>query len=321
MPNSFRIGLTFPALLLVLVIPKPAVAQSVTWEEISPIFQQRCIMCHSGQFAPQGLRLDSRDGLLEGSENGPVAIPGKPAESELIRRVRGESQPRMPLTGPPWLTDAEIGLLEKWIAGLPKKPSRGAVPQPEPGPPAERQAASEPFPQTAALKRDGPPTWVDVAPTFLSRCAKCHSESGIMGPAPEGFLATGYREILAASERARIIPGAPGASEVVRRVRGLSLPRMPFDGPPWLEDEQVALIEDWIAAGARDERGNPAPVPVGARVRLEGTLTGLWQVDGQPLVVDGRTGLKKGPGIGSRVEVRGVVQPDGSIRATRIRPR
>jgi hypothetical protein len=56
-------------------------------------------MCHSGQDAALGLRLDSLDNLNKGSRKGPVAKAGDPAGSELIRRIKGVSQPRMPMTG------------------------------------------------------------------------------------------------------------------------------------------------------------------------------------------------------------------------------
>ena len=96
---------------------------------------------------------------------------------------------------------------------------------------------------------------------------------------------------------------------------------MPFDGPPYLDDTEIKLITDWIEQGARDADGTKAALPVGAKVRLGGRLTGKWTLDGLPLFVDGNTRLEKVPSVGSYVEVRGVVQSNGSIRATRIRPR
>ncbi|HSG76152.1 MAG TPA: c-type cytochrome domain-containing protein, partial [Burkholderiales bacterium] len=65
------------------------------------ILAERCAMCHQGEAAPLGLRLESIDSLLKGGSKGPVVKPGDPAGSELVRRLRGTSQPRMPLTGPP----------------------------------------------------------------------------------------------------------------------------------------------------------------------------------------------------------------------------
>jgi hypothetical protein len=96
---------------------------------------------------------------------------------------------------------------------------------------------------------------------------------------------------------------------------------MPFDGPPYLDEAEIELIVSWIAQGARDSDGNKGPVPVGAKVRMNGRLTEEWELDGMPLIVDSKTRLKKAPSAGGYVEVRGIVQSDGRIRATTIRTR
>lgn len=304
---------TLPMLLTLVAFALPGLptpAAGAQWSDVQEIFRQQCVICHQGANAPLGLRLDSHDGVMTGSADGAVIVAGAPEESELIRRVIGESLPRMPLTGPPWLGAEDIATLRAWIAaGAGSGPAIAAT-RPETQP--------QPVPQIVSRAE---PRWADVAPLFLARCAKCHSPDGIMGAAPEGFVATGYDSLLAAGERARIVPGNPAASEVVRRIRGLSRPRMPFDGPPWLDQRQIALIEDWIAAGAPDDSGRAAPVPVGARVRFEGTLVGRWQLDDLVLQTTAATRIRKNPSPGDRVEVRGVVQDDGRILATRIRPR
>ncbi len=70
-----------------------------SWTDIGALFEERCTMCHSGEGAPLGLRLDSLEAAIAGSVNGPVLVSGDPDASELVRRIRGESQPRMPLVG------------------------------------------------------------------------------------------------------------------------------------------------------------------------------------------------------------------------------
>ena len=268
-------------------------------------------MCHGGDRSPLGLELDSYANLMTGSWNGSVVVAGNPQGSELVRRIRGISQPRMPLTGPPWLSDDEIELIERWIAG-------GAPEGPKGGP--AKKAAVEEVPPEAAVK-DSSITYARVAPILGRRCVKCHMENGSMGPPPEGLRLDTYESVVAGRDRARVIPGHPDASELVRRIRGQSLPRMPFDGPPYLDEAEIKLITDWIEQGARNADGTEATLPVGAKVRLGGRLTGKWALDGLPLIVDGATRLKKVPAVGDDVEVRGVVQGDGGIRATRIRRR
>jgi hypothetical protein len=77
------------AAAIVLQFATAASAANVTYSDTAPILQQRCVMCHSGPAAPRGLRLDSLEGLLAGSENGAVVKSVDAAGSELIRRLTG----------------------------------------------------------------------------------------------------------------------------------------------------------------------------------------------------------------------------------------
>jgi hypothetical protein len=158
-------------------------------------------------------------------------------------------------------------------------------------------------------------TFDRVEPIFAVHCVRCHA-----GPqAPQGLRLDRYDSVVEWRERAWIVPGSPGASELVRRVRGHAWPAMPLHGP-YLSPVEIGTIEAWVLQGARTASGMPAPVPTGARVRLNGNLTSSWSIDGFPLRVDGASRLEPVQ-IGSPVEVRGIVQPDGSIRVERIRGR
>ena len=89
------------------------------WTDVSRIFNERCINCHSALGASKGLRLDSYQAAVTGSERGAVLLPGDAANSELVRRLRGESVPRMPFLSVP-LPQNELDLIIRWIdAGLP----------------------------------------------------------------------------------------------------------------------------------------------------------------------------------------------------------
>ena len=69
-----------------------------------------------------GLKLDSREAVLEGGNRGPAVSTGHPDDSLLIQAVRHESI-RMPLGGK--LSDANIASLEEWVRrGLPWTPER-----------------------------------------------------------------------------------------------------------------------------------------------------------------------------------------------------
>ncbi len=279
------------------------------YNDVAPIFEERCIICHNGPGAPRKLQLTSYENIMKGSENGPVVLPGDARGSELMKRILGISTPRMPLTGPPWLSEEQIERIRQWIDGGAKNGS--LIVEKPAGAPAEKIVKNNEF-----------VTYSEVAPIFKLRCVKCHNTKGLMGPPPEKLILAGYADILDTGERARVVPGNPAASELMRRIRGQARPQMPFDGPPFLSETEIALIEKWIAQGARDAEGNPAPVPVGARVRLHGRLTAKWALDGLPLTVTGRTRIKKAPGVGDYVQVRGVIgDSKGSVAVERIRPR
>ncbi len=302
--RSLRMLAAAFVLAFVPALVATADAADVTYTDIAPILHQRCVMCHSGPGAPRGLHLDSLKGLLAGGDNGAVVKDGDPAASELIRRLQGVSLPRMPMTGPPYLSDEETRLFEDWITtGM----QAGA--EASDSAPAREVEASEFV------------TFDQVAPIFATRCAKCHTDNGLMGAPPEGYRLTSYESVMSAADRVRIVPGNPAASELLRRVSGQARPQMPFDGPPFLEDEEIVLIERWIEEGARNSAGDVAPIPVGARVRLHGTLRSRWQLDKLQLNISRKTRVDGNPQSGDQVRIRGRVEADGSIRVDRVKAR
>ena len=282
-------------------------AAGVTYADLSPILASRCVMCHSGPAAPLELHLSSLEGLLAGSRNGPIVKANNPSSSELVLRLKGLSLPRMPMTGPPFLSDEEVALFEGWISG-------GL----QPGPGGENTMPAVPNSAVESLKTDGLTLYSDIAVIFATRCAKCHTENGLMGPAPEGYLLTSYAETVSATDRLRIVSGIPSASELVRRIRGQARPRMPFDGPPYLTEAEIHLIEKWVADGARDSAGNQAPIPTGQRLRLHGQLDDQWHLDGLPLTITQSTRMDKNPRPGDYVRVRGRINENGKITAERV---
>jgi uncharacterized membrane protein len=88
--------------------------QLVTYADVAKIFERRCISCHSGSQPADDLRLDAYEQVIRGGVHGPVVVPGEPDESELMQRIRGTAQPRMPLGQPP-LAEDEIKTIEQWI--------------------------------------------------------------------------------------------------------------------------------------------------------------------------------------------------------------
>ena len=93
--------------------------------QIRPLLADRCYRCHSleSKKANGGLLLNSHEGLLKGSDSGPIIVAGNPDNSLLIKVVRSKDEDkRMPPNGER-LTEAQISDLEAWIkigAPLPK---------------------------------------------------------------------------------------------------------------------------------------------------------------------------------------------------------
>ncbi len=111
----------------------PAVSRPIDFEkEIQPIFLNSCVVCHGPNAQRSNLRLDSRSAVLKGGLSGPAIIPGKSAESLLVRLVAGlEGDKLMPLGGPR-LSDEQIGLIRAWVdQGAPWPESTAAAPSVE----------------------------------------------------------------------------------------------------------------------------------------------------------------------------------------------
>lgn len=96
--------------------PKPANSREIDFFEsrIRPVLVDRCYECHSGQASIlQGnLSLETRQGILQGGDSGPAAVPGKPKESLLIQVLR-DQEPKMPPDGT--LPDSTIEDFERWV--------------------------------------------------------------------------------------------------------------------------------------------------------------------------------------------------------------
>lgn len=297
-----------PLVLALTLALTPQIAAASDWASVAAIFEDRCVFCHSGEDAPLSLSLDSHSSTMAGSENGPVVEVGKPEASPLLQRLTGQIEPRMPMDGPPWLSEEETSSVTQWIINGAQGPAAGtdtAIPAAEPPDPRE----------------DGQITYDEVAVIFGQRCIECHSDNSKLGAPPEGLRLDSLPTILSGGDRVVVIPGNPAASAMIRHIKGLAEPRMPLDGPPWLSDAQISLLEDWIAGGALSADGISAPIPTGRKLRIRGTLTALNAIDGVPFQVGANTRRKDALIIGTRAELRGHVLADGTIMADRLRAR
>jgi hypothetical protein len=86
--------------------------------DVRPILTARCMACHGGIRRKGGLSLMTPEEAAAPAKSGRRAVvPGRPEESEFLRRLSDpDPDRRMPQEGPP-LADAEVAVIRRWIAG------------------------------------------------------------------------------------------------------------------------------------------------------------------------------------------------------------
>ncbi len=167
-------------------------AKPATFEaDIIPILKNRtCLGCHNPNLKMKELNLSSYQPALQGSESGPVIVPGKPEESRLFHMVK---EGLMPPGGKIHLSDEELGTIRGWIEG-------GA------------KSAAEPHAEAALTKV----TQDDVIPLMLLRCTVCHGlrrqEAGLDLRSKESMLKGG-------KSGPAIVLGKPDESLLIKRTR------------------------------------------------------------------------------------------------------
>lgn len=94
----------------------PLAASKDFKRDIQPIFENRCVGCHSATATMGSLNLESFEGLMKGGNNGPVVVPGKAKESMLYLSVIGQAPNigRMPFSNEV-MPDHEAETIREWI--------------------------------------------------------------------------------------------------------------------------------------------------------------------------------------------------------------
>jgi hypothetical protein len=174
--------------------PQPAPTPIDFVRDIQPILQTSCFKCHGPTRARGGLRLDERAAAMRGGDSGPVLLPGRGAESLIVRRLIGvPGEDPMPKEGDP-LTASQIALIRAWIdqgAVWPDTATGSAAPAPE------RQAAAPRHwayarPAAARVPDVGTPKW---ARTDIDRFVLARLEKEGLTPAHEAPFETLVRRV------------------------------------------------------------------------------------------------------------------------------
>jgi hypothetical protein len=111
-------------------------------EDAHAILVARCIRCHGGVRERGDLNLLRRErAVLPRAEGRPAIVPGDPDASELLARIAShDADERMPPEGPA-LTDAEVGVLRRWIAEGAAYPTHWSMAPVAPVPPPDAGGA------------------------------------------------------------------------------------------------------------------------------------------------------------------------------------
>ena len=196
----------------------PTAAPTVSFDrDLKPIIESRCLSCHGGPSPKAGLDLSTPDGLKKGGASGALVVAGKPADSLLVQRLKGQGgMPSMPRGFAP-LPKAQLDLFENWIA-------QGA-----------HFAASE-----VDFQRD-------VQSIFKAHCLSCHTGAdadGGLDLSTEAGVKKGGRSgpLFKAKD--------PDHSLLLIRLLGTDgQPQMPKGFAP-ISAEKIERVRKWIASGA-----------------------------------------------------------------------
>jgi hypothetical protein len=96
-------------------------------KSVRPLLTAKCLECHGQKDPEAGLRLDGRDTMVRGGENGPAVVPGEPEKSLLVKAIQYHADGlQMPPDGK--LSHEQIAVLTTWVKlGAPWPASSGAI--------------------------------------------------------------------------------------------------------------------------------------------------------------------------------------------------
>ncbi len=81
--------------------------------KVRPVLAEHCFSCHGPKKQQAGLRLDVKAAAFQGSDEGPVLVPGQPEKSRLIQALSHQGETKMPPKGK--LPPAVINDLTTWV--------------------------------------------------------------------------------------------------------------------------------------------------------------------------------------------------------------
>lgn len=116
-----------PIKVVQIVRKKPVVYQ----KDIEPIFTNKCSFCHAGKVKEADLDMSTYESLMKGGKSGKPIVPGKPADSLLVKLAGRTGKPPMPPKEEEPLSPEELALIKLWIEQGAKGPVAEGIARPE----------------------------------------------------------------------------------------------------------------------------------------------------------------------------------------------
>ena len=210
---------------------------AATWnDEIAALLDRRCTICHGSNIQSAGLDLSTYAGALVGGESGAAVVPGNAAGSMIVQIQEAGGHFEQ-------LTDDELAGIRGWIdAG------------------AEEGDITAP-PAAGAVDWDGV-----IGAMFSPSCTGCHGAGMQSG----GLDLSSYAAAVAGGGRgAGVVPGDAAASVIV-------LVQEAGGHPGQLPTEDLAVLSDWIDAGAAESVDGGGTPPPAAGPSWDGTVAALF---------------------------------------------
>ena len=212
------------AALCVFVLAGGSIASAGTLptfaENVQPILEANCLVCHGADAPQQGLDLRTAPAILRGGNSGPAIEIGSSTKSLLVERIVAGTMP----PGDARLAESEIEVIRRWI-------DEGAG-------------------QEAGALGLNLVTEADVLPILQARCVVCHGKSKQSGGLD---LRTQASRLAGGESGPAIVPGKPDESLLIRKVAADLIhppPKMQYDYAVRNPTEaEMTVLRQWVATG------------------------------------------------------------------------
>jgi hypothetical protein len=93
---------------------KMAASQQLFTRTVRPWLEKNCLECHAGAKVKSDFNLSTRESLLKGGDKGAAVLPGRGANSPLVKYIRHDTKPHMPPKKPAAPADIVVAVT-RWI--------------------------------------------------------------------------------------------------------------------------------------------------------------------------------------------------------------